>query len=73
MLTLLSSLRGLLTILHAYLIADFVHSRPPGRKMVRVTWLNIRLLVDVDVCKCFVAFSKPDTITAKVTAKKSVK
>ena len=37
MLTLLSSLRGLLTILHAYLIADFVHSKPPGRKMVSVT------------------------------------
>ena len=36
MLTLLSSLRGLLTILHAYLIADFVHSKPPGRKMVSV-------------------------------------
>ena len=34
MLTSLSALRCLLTVLHAYLIADFVHSRPPGRKMV---------------------------------------
>ena len=34
MLSLLSALRCLLTSLHAYLVADFVHSRPPGRKMV---------------------------------------
>lgn len=39
MLTFISAIRGLLTILHAFLIADFVHSRPPGRKMVNITVL----------------------------------
>ena len=29
-----SSIRGGLTILHAYLTAEFVRSKPPGRKMV---------------------------------------
>ena len=31
---LLAATRGLLTILHAHLIADFIQSKPPGRKMV---------------------------------------
>ena len=36
LLTVLSFIRGLLTILHTYLTAEFVRSKPPGRKMVDI-------------------------------------
>ena len=59
LMTFISALRGLLTILHAYLVADFVHSRPPGRKMVNITVLYFFVFIptfqvtsDINVYAC---------------------